>query len=122
METPPTGILPQESVEQGTWGGDHIQMTVSGDGATIRFDCAHGTIQGAIPLDAQGSFSVKGLYYQEHGGPVGVNEQPVPVEVLYSGQVTGEQMVLGVIDAGTQEKIGAYTLAYGSAGFVVECL
>jgi hypothetical protein len=118
---PPGGNVP-ENVEPGTWGGNHVQMQVAGDGATIQFDCAHGSIAGTIPLDAEGRYSVEGLYTQEHGGPVGADEQPVPVDARYEGQVTGDSMTLILIDKGTGQKIGVYALTFGTTGFIIECL
>src|SRR5437762_14101876 len=34
------------SLAAGTWGGQHIRLSVRADGAAVEFDCAHGTIDG----------------------------------------------------------------------------
>ena len=115
-------VPPAQGVEAGPWGGDHIGMEVSENGATVEFDCAHGTIVGPLLLDEQGSFATDGLYFQEHGGPVSDKGEPVPVKVRFEGQVAGGRMNLIVINLDTQEKIGAYTLDFGAAAQITKCL
>ena len=44
------------------WGGEHIEMEVTRDGATLEFDCATGTIAEPLPVHSQGRFSVKGTF------------------------------------------------------------
>jgi len=57
-------------VPPGSWGGDHIGLEVSDTGARVEYDCAHGTIDGVLTLDAQGRFDARGAYVRERGGPV----------------------------------------------------
>ena len=56
-------------VPSGTWGGEHIVMEVAGAGATVEFDCAHGTIDGTLTLDSGGRFDVAGSFTPDRGGP-----------------------------------------------------
>jgi hypothetical protein len=113
--------LPETSVQTGAWGGEAIGMDVGQDGATLEFDCAHGSVAGALWLDESGRFAAKGLYFQEHGGPINANNQPIGVDVRYEGMVIGEQMTLSVLNADTQEKIGAYSLTFGAAAHLIRC-
>src|SRR6266487_5167816 len=57
-----------KGIGAGVWGGDHIRMEVSGNGATLEFDCAHGNISGPLTLDRLGRFQAKGSFTREHGG------------------------------------------------------
>src|SRR5262249_24911263 len=49
-----------ESVPNGTWGGDHVVLTVTDGGGTVEMDCAHGTLDHPLQLDDAGRFSVAG--------------------------------------------------------------
>src|SRR5262249_26961162 len=60
-----------ERVPPGLWGGEHVSMQVTVSDATLQFDCAHGYIGERIRLDAEGRFSVAGVFVREHGGPIG---------------------------------------------------
>jgi hypothetical protein len=110
------------TVQIGGWGGDHAGMSVTGTEATLEFDCAHGSIDGPIPLDDQGRFDIEGLYVQEHGGPITISDPPTAVPARYSGQVAGNKMTLVVLLTQTQEKIGAYSLTLDAAPHIVKCL
>jgi hypothetical protein len=106
----------------GLWGGDQIELNVAEEGATVEFSCAHGTIEGSIVPDEAGRFAVDGLYFQEHGGPVSDKDETLPVKARYEGQVAGLNMSLAVVNLETQEKIGAYSLAFGAAAKITKCL
>lgn len=110
-----------QSVQMGVWGGSDIGMDVMQTGATVEFDCAQGTIDEAIMLDAMGRFAVDGVYLQE-GGPVGGMGSPMPVPARYQGDVVGQQMTLTVTNLDTQMKIGAFSLTFGASANIVKCL
>src|SRR5437016_8340462 len=38
----------------GTWGGEHVILDVSKNGAVLEFDCAHGQIDQPLILDKKG--------------------------------------------------------------------
>ena len=118
--------LPSEAqpqiVEIGPWGGDQIGLDVTEAGATVEFSCAHGTIEGSLLLDAEGRFTADGLYVQEHGGPVSENEELPSAKARYEGQVKGSEMSLTVVNLDTQEKIGTFTLVFGSTAKITKCL
>ena len=44
----------------GAWGGEHILLTVSSTGSMVEYDCAHGTIEGSIVPDRDGTFTSTG--------------------------------------------------------------
>jgi hypothetical protein len=113
---------PDRTLQSGSWGGSHVALDVAGSGVAVEFDCAHGSIDGPVPLDDAGAFSVDGLYFQEHGGPVNSQIEPFPVKARYAGQVNGSQMSLTVLDLDDQQKIGAYLLVLGAAAHITKCL
>jgi hypothetical protein len=106
----------------GTWGGDHIALTVADTGTHSEFDCAHGDIPGALTVDARGDFDVSGTFVREHGGPIRVGDVPDSHPAAYLGSVTGTTMVLTVRLTDTNEVIGTFTLSQGAPGRVVKCL
>jgi hypothetical protein len=53
----------------GTWGGDRMNLEVSRSGGKLETDCGSGTFPGAIKLAADGSFSVRGWFYDHQIGP-----------------------------------------------------
>ena len=109
-------------VAAGSWGGIGIGMVVTGTGARIEYDCAHGTIGEPLLLDADGRFEVKGLHFREHGGPVREGEEERGEPVRYTGRVTGENMTLTVARAEGEEPAGTYELVFGKIGRVRKCL
>jgi hypothetical protein len=109
-------------VEIGSWGGEQVGLDVTQSGATVEFSCAHGSIEGSLVLDEEGSFTSDGLYFQEHGGPVNEKDVTEPVKARYEGKVTGGSMSLTVVNLDTQEKIGTYSLTFGAAAKITKCL
>ena len=110
-----------QRVEAGTWGGRHIQLQVRADGAGIEYDCANGAITGALELDAEGRFDLKGTHTQEHGGPARVDEDPDSHPARYEGRDSGQTMTLTVTLTDTNERVGTFTLTLGSEGRIFKC-
>lgn len=106
----------------GTWGGEHIRVTIGRSSASVEYDCANGSITAPLNLDRKGKFSWQGFYTQERGGPVRQDQQPNNQPALYSGWVNGNRMTLRVRLANTNETIGTYQLKKGSSGSLVKCL
>ena len=110
-----------ESVTPGMWGGDHIRMQVTEDGARIEYDCAHSSIDHKLTTDDAGRFRAKGTYVRERGGPEREDgEKGVPAQ--YSGRTDGKTMTLTITLSGTGEKLGPFTLTYGKKVRVVKCM
>jgi hypothetical protein len=118
----PAGPAPADRhVQAGTWGGDHIGLEVSATGATVEYDCAHGTIDGALALDGQGRFEARGSHVAERGGPVREGDAQRGVPARYRGTVSGDTMTLTVtLDGG--EEVGTFTLTRGRTPRIRKCL
>src|SRR5712675_2017994 len=78
------------------WGGDHIEMRMTADGARLEFDCATGTITERVRPDAQGAFKVKGTFTPESHGPVRDDAAPRALKATYSGTIKDDAMSLGL--------------------------
>lgn len=102
----------------GEWGGQHVRVEVSDEGARLEFDAARGVIPRPVVLDGAGRFSARGTYTAERGGPQREGEEPEPQPAVYSGAVRGKEMTLNVTLTETKEERGPYTLTYGSRGRV----
>ena len=106
----------------GSWGGQGIRLETSDTGATIEYDCAHGSIDQPISIDDAGRFDVKGLHSREHGGPVREGEQTRGEPVRYVGQTDGDTLTLTVRFVNRDETIGTFTLVRGKPGRIRRCL
>ncbi len=113
--------LPSDSAGlEGAWGGIHAGLTLTAEGGTISYDCAHGTLEAPVRPDREGRFEVTGSHVREHGGPARVGEFPDPEPARYLGQVTGDHMVLHVLVASGD--LGPFTLQRGVAPQLFRCL
>jgi hypothetical protein len=110
------------AVLNGTWGGDHIALTVADTATHLEFDCAHGDIPGRLMVNARSELDVGGTFVREHGGPIRVGEAPDSHPAAYVGSATAATMRLTVRLTDTNELIGTFTLSRGSPGRVVKCL
>lgn len=119
--SPPVSPTPAEQrVPPGSWGGDHIGLDVSDTGGRVEYDCAHGTIDGPLTLDAQGRFEARGAHVRERGGPVREDDPQTGVPARYRGAVSGDTMTLTVtLDGGGE--VGTFTLTRGRAGRIRKC-
>ncbi|HEV2860922.1 MAG TPA: hypothetical protein VGX48_07955 [Pyrinomonadaceae bacterium] len=108
----------------GTWGGRGVVLVVTDEGASVEFDCAHGTIEGRIELDADGRFEVAGTFVPE-GGPTSVPaDGPAKeknIKARYIGRVEGRKMTLDVKLPETVGGDGALTLTHGQEPRLEKC-
>jgi len=104
----------------GLWGGDHLRMMVTGADARLEYDCATGTIDRAIVLDARGRFAVDGSYTAEHGGPAR-GESAAAARARYAGRVEGDTMKLTVTLDTDRKPIGTFTLKRGDDVLLTKC-
>ena len=111
----------EESMTRGTWGGNHVSMEVSDEGARIEYACAHGAITEPIRVDREGKFSAKGTHVQERGGPIREGSQNAE-QVVYSGTIDGKTLTLTVTKSSTDEVIGTFTLTLGKVSRIRKCL
>jgi hypothetical protein len=110
-----------DEIMSGTWGGDHALLEVTATGASIEFDCAHGTLPVPLRL-TRGTFDVMGEYVQEHGGPIRSDETVDRQPARYIGTVSGNTMTVLVRLTATAQEIGTFNLTRGSSGRVFKCL
>lgn len=105
------------------WGGTGVFMTMTTQGATLEFDCAHGVLDQPIRPDAKGQFQVPGTYTPGRGGPVSKANPPSAVNAIYKGSIHDDTMHLEVIlgDNGKEQAPQPVTLTRGKAGHLVRC-
>ncbi len=113
---------PSSIVLTGTWGGDHIRLTVADSGSDLEFDCAQGEIPGRVMANARNEFNVAGTFVREHGGPIRVGDLPDSHPAAYVGLVTATTMTLTLRLTDTNEVVGSFTLLRDTPGRVVKCV
>jgi hypothetical protein len=104
-----------------TWGGMHVSMEISAQGATLEFDCARGEILEVIKPNAKGEFSVRGTYTPEHGGPIRKDNPPRDLPAVYKGSIQGSTMQLEIVMADKDQAPEPLTLTRGQVGRVMKC-
>jgi len=113
-------MAPDTNVKAGQWGGPHVAMTVAAERADIEFDCGHASVDGAIPLDRDGAFTVAGTFLQERPGPTRP-EGPPRRPMRLTGSVKDDTMNMRVTLTDQNEDIGSFTLAFGADARLVKC-
>lgn len=103
------------------WGGHGVSMRVTPQGATLEFDCAHGSLLEAIKPNAKGEFTARGTYTPERGGPVMRDNPDRDLPAMYQGSVDGDTMRLEIMLADKSHAPEPFTLTRGKAGRVVKC-
>jgi hypothetical protein len=110
-----------QRLDDGSWGGQHIQFEVSDGSVNIEYDCAHGSIEGPLTVDRQGHFRWRGTYTKEHGGPIRLDEKVNDQPAIYSGSIKGETMTLTVRLEKSSLEPQTFTLTRGNVGRVYKC-
>jgi len=82
-----------KSVAQGTWGGEHVEMTVDANGAAFEFDCANASVTEPLALDKNGRFAAKGAYRRESGA-ARADGGGAATPADFTGTVDGKKMKL----------------------------
>lgn len=112
------GVEREAMIQSGTWGGKGIVVQVTDDGATVDYDCAHGTIE-RIEFKGDG-FEARGTHTFESFGPTrGGGESARPAR--YTGRVSGDEMTLTVTLTDTLQEVGTFSLARGRRVRIVKC-
>ncbi len=117
-----SAVQQEGRMTKGTWGGNHISMEVTDEGAQIEYDCAHGTISEPLRSDSQGKFSAKGSHVRERGGPQRLGGEEKGEPVIYSGTTDGKTATVTVTSSVNDEVIGTFNLALGKPSRIVKCL
>jgi hypothetical protein len=100
------------------WGGDHIEMEVTGEGARVEFDCASGTIDAPLKVNASGAFSAAGSFTPERPGPAR-DDGPAAMKATYRGTIDGDTMTLQLAIEG--QDVRRFSLTRGERGRVRKC-
>jgi hypothetical protein len=108
------------NVPSGTWAGEHIVLEVTAAGATVEFDCAHGTIAGALILDGAGRFDVAGSFTRESGGPTRQDSGRAE-PARYSGSLKDSTLTVTVVLTESRDTVGVFTLKRGAAPRLIKC-
>lgn len=103
------------------WGSGGIRMQTTPEGATIEFDCGHGSILQPIKPDAGGEFTVTGTYTLERGGPIRKGNPPRDLHATYKGSISGDTMHLEIILTDNDQQPSPFTLTRGNVGKLVKC-
>ena len=108
-----------QRIPTGNWGGQHINIKVTTQSATIEYDCATGFIQGPLVVDRNGNFKLRGTHRMQRGGPVRADETPRDLPATYTGSIRGNTMTLNlkVSDA----EVETFTLVKGKEGELFKC-
>ena len=105
----------------GDWGGRGLNLTLTADGGTLAYDCADGTIKGAIHPNSNGEFTATGTHEAFTPGPQDADAKPASVAANYVGSVSGSTMILQVQPAGAQ-RMTSYTLTQGRRAKLMRCM
>ncbi|HEX8355460.1 MAG TPA: hypothetical protein VF611_21310, partial [Pyrinomonadaceae bacterium] len=121
-------------IEKSVWGGTGVELSMTADGASVEYDCAHGVIKGKITPDVNGRFEATGTYESEAGGHANatlpsdgrgagrtVEATGQQRAVKYSGEVRGDRMTLRVTAADSNSVLGEFSLVRGAAGRLRKC-
>ena len=103
------------------WGGHHVSMKVTPQGATLEFDCAHGNMLEPIKANAKGEFTARGTYTPERGGPISRDSPPRDLPATYKGSIDGDTMRLEIMLAEKDQAPEPFTLTRGKVGRLVKC-
>lgn len=109
-------------VAAGVWNGEHVSLEVKEDGATVEFDCAHGSIKQVVSLDKAGRFSVRGTFAFEQGGAVTPGGAGSDRPARFAGRVEGKKMSLTVTLTDNNQTIDTFSLTNGGVYKVTKCL
>ena len=115
-----SGTMAEDRVPAGSWGGEHVRLSITDTGGTVEFDCAHGTLDAPLKVDTDGRFNVPGSLMRE-GGPVRPGREEGKQSVRYSGRLDGSIMDLDLLgEAG--DSLGSFRLKLGDQGKLFKCL
>lgn len=105
----------------GDWGGRGINLTLTSTGGTLAYDCAAGTLTGAVRPNDNGEFTATGTHQAFTPGPQNADAKDGSVAAHYVGSVSGATMILQVQPAGA-DRMTSYTLTQGRHAKLVRCM
>jgi hypothetical protein len=120
------GVCQGPRVQAGQWGTTsapdaNLLVKDPTAGASIEFDCAAGVIQGPLDVADDGAFKWKGTWTFQ-GGPQPIPPDPgVVKDVVYTGKVSGDSMLLQVVFSNGGSMQGPYLLTFGKQALLEKC-
>ncbi|HEY3124400.1 MAG TPA: hypothetical protein VGK70_10115 [Thermoanaerobaculia bacterium] len=123
-ESAPRSLAPRQSANDGmigTWGGQHVTITIGAASTILSYDCAHGTIDQPFVVDSNGSFDLVGTHVPEAPGPIRQGD-PVVHPARYTGTVEGKTIAFTVTETDIGQTLGPFVLTFGVAGRIFKCL
>ncbi|HEV2043995.1 MAG TPA: hypothetical protein VGR05_04875 [Sphingomicrobium sp.] len=114
--------MPSNQSVVGRWGGQHVGLELGTAGGTLDYDCAAGTIEGPLLVDAAGRFTAKGTHTPGIGGPAQIGVTPRSHPANYSGSVRDDTMTLVVEVPAIPARIGPVSLRRGAEPVLLRCL
>jgi hypothetical protein len=107
-------------VKAGTWGGQHLAMTVSDTKVEFEFDCGTASIDGHISLKSDGTFVATGTFTREGPGPTRIGGGPgEPARV--TGTVKDDTMQVQIVLIDSKADMGTFTVTLGTNARLVKC-
>lgn len=98
-----------------------MAISISTKEGSLEFDCAHGQFDKPLRPGWLGRFAVRGVYVEEHGGPIRMGEVPKSHEAFYTGRVKGNRMTITVKLLDTRQQIGTFVVKRGEPARLVKC-
>lgn len=118
----PTPDASGPRVPEGVWGGLGIAVRIAGAGAQLEFNCARGSIDGPLRLDAEGRFDVAGTFERGRPGPVRMGETPKSEPARYRGTLSDGTLRFEVLPASTGKPMGPFSARLGASSRIHSCL
>jgi hypothetical protein len=106
----------------GSWGGEHVGLTLDSTGGQLEYDCAAGTIAETVIPARYGSFAVNGTHTPGMGGPDRIDYVSPSYPARYTGKVSGETMTMRVSVPSRELTLGPFRLRRGAEPRILRCL
>jgi hypothetical protein len=106
----------------GSWGGEHVGLTLDGASGRLEYDCAAGTIAGPLIPARDGSFAATGTHTPGQGGPDRIDYAPPSYPARYTGTVDRETMTLRVSVPSRDLTLGPFRLRRDAEPRILRCL
>ena len=105
----------------GEFGGDRTNASFGADSAQLDLDCATAEIRRGVRVDADGRFEARGLYVEDHIGPIDGEAATRAVEATFVGLLRDDRIDLIISIAG-HRNAEQLTLKRGHRVNRVRCL
>lgn len=105
----------------GEFGGDRTNADFDSDGARLDLDCATAEIRRGVRVDTDGQFEARGLYVEDHIGPIDSEAAARAVEATFIGILRDDRinLTIRITGHGNPEQL---TLKRGHRVNRVRCL